>query len=73
MHRVWRLLHPSQIVSPGAAKVHRVFRRLHSQQESVPFRTLRFLGAFEVSAVEQVSNRSRHWRLFWASISVHSR
>lgn len=41
MHFVLRLLHPSQVVSAGVANVHRIFRRLHSQQLCVPLRIFR--------------------------------
>lgn len=72
MQLVWRLLHPSQMVSVDAAKVHRIFRRLHSQQDSVPFRILRFLGAIAVSATEQVSNRPARECFLRSSISMYS-
>lgn len=52
MQLVWRLLHPSQMASVDAANVHRIFRRLHSQQDSVPFRIFRFLAVIAVSAME---------------------
>lgn len=45
MHLVRRLLQPSQVGSIDAANVHRILRRLHSQQLCVPLRTFRFLGA----------------------------
>lgn len=44
-HLTQRLLHPSHTGSVGEAKVHRIFRRLHSQQLCVPFRIFLRLGA----------------------------
>lgn len=49
IHLVRRLLHPSQTASVGAAKVHRVLRRLHSQQLWVPLRIFRLLDKGGVS------------------------
>lgn len=44
IHLTRRLLQPSHTASLGVAKVHLVFRRLHSQQLWVPLRTFRRLS-----------------------------
>lgn len=44
MHLARRLRQPSHVLSVGAVNVHRIFRRLHSQQLCVPLRIFRLLG-----------------------------
>lgn len=54
MHEDPRRMQPSQMAFEGAAKVHRILRRLHSQQLCVPFRTFLFLRSGSPSDISSV-------------------